>query len=102
MTTVNAKCSESGRTALHFACLNGDVQLFEWLLSHPDIDVNAIDNDGKTALHILCKNDQVEKQKHQLQILQTLIKNAKNLKLNFNVKTLDYVERTPFHLACEY
>ena len=106
MTTVNAKCSESGRTALHFACLNGDVKLFEWLLSHPDIDVNAIDNDGKTALHILCKNDQVEKQKHQLQILQTLIKNAKNLKLNFNVKTklvdLDYVERTPFHLACKY
>ena len=120
-TTVNTKCSESGRTALHVACFNGDVQLSDWLLSHPDIDVNARDNEGKTALHYLCKSDpnlqfllpfestppeQVLKQKDQLQILQTLIKNAKDLKLNFNVKTelvdLDYPRRTPFHLACEY
>ena len=116
-TTVNAKCSESGRTALHVACFNGDVQLSDWLLSHPDIDVNARDNEGKTALHYLCKSDpnlqfllpfestppeQVLKQKDQLQILQTLINNAKDLNLNFNVKTLDDERQTPYHGACEY
>ena len=124
-TTVNAKCSQSGRTALHVACLKGDVQLFDWLLSHPDIDVNATDNIGRTALHYLCKSsdhklllpfeslppEQVRKQKRQLQILQTLTKNAKDLNLNFNVKIPDrnyeglaifYEGQTPFHEACEY
>ena len=118
-TTVNTKCSESGRTALHVACFNGDIQLYDWLLSHPDIDVNARDNEGKTALHYLCKSyptlqfllpyessteqaQRVQKQKHQLQILQSLINNAKDLNLNFNVRTLDYEGQTPFHDACRY
>lgn len=118
-TTVNTKCSESGRTALHVACFNGDIQLYNWLLSHPDIDVNARDNEGNTALHYLCKSyptlqfllpyessteqaQRVQKQKHQLQILQSLINNAKDLNLNFNVRTLDYEGQTPFHDACRY
>ena len=121
-TTVNSKCSVSGMTALHVACLGGDVQLFDWLLSHPDIDVNAIDKDGRTALHYLCRSldpllpsviqiQQVQRQKHQLQLLQTLIKNAKDLNLNFNVKTLNshydglpllHEGQTPFLEACEY
>ena len=112
-TTVNTKCSESGRTALHVACFNGDVQLSDWLLSHPDIDVNARDNEGKTALHYLCKSyptlqfllpyessteqaQRVQKQKHQLQILQSLINNAKDLNLIFNVRTLDYEDKFRF------
>ena len=106
-------------TALHVACFNGDIQLYDWLLSHLDIDVNARDNEGKTALHYLCKSyptllfllpyessieqaQRVQKQKHQLQILQSLINNSKDLNLNFNVRTLDYEGQTPFHDACRY
>ena len=44
----------------------------------------------------------VQKQKHQLQILQSLINNSKDLNLNFNVRTLDYEGQTPFHDACRY
>lgn len=48
---VNLLSGPNKTTALHEACLSGFEEGVELLLNHPDIDVDALDNQGQTALH---------------------------------------------------
>lgn len=43
---------EQGYTCLHAAASYAHLDLLQYLLSRPDIDVNARDTDGDTALHV--------------------------------------------------
>ncbi|KAL3860488.1 hypothetical protein ACJMK2_010611 [Sinanodonta woodiana] len=49
---VNAIDAKNGRTALHFAADNRDLELLNFLLKCSDIDVDVESFDGKTALYI--------------------------------------------------
>uniref|UniRef100_A0A1I7XH30 ANK_REP_REGION domain-containing protein n=1 Tax=Heterorhabditis bacteriophora TaxID=37862 RepID=A0A1I7XH30_HETBA len=51
---VNAQ-NKSGTTALHFACLNGNVYLLELLMSRPELDTEIRNKDGHKAID-LCVN----------------------------------------------
>ncbi|KAK7197674.1 Ankyrin repeats protein [Novymonas esmeraldas] len=46
------KPDATGRTALHYACMNDNKMLVSYLLSRNDIDVDLEDGDGKTALQL--------------------------------------------------
>lgn len=41
-----------GRTGLHWACTNNHEHMVEWLLTLPNINVNAVDKDLLTPIHI--------------------------------------------------
>jgi ankyrin repeat protein len=45
-----------GNTPLHIACQHGFIQMFEFLISIPGIDINITNNEGNTPLHIACGN----------------------------------------------
>lgn len=47
-TTATCKL---GRTVLHYACRGGSSECIQALLSHTDVDTNAVDDNGNTALH---------------------------------------------------
>ena len=47
-----------GRTALHYACAKGELDVIQFLLYQCHADMNAKDNDGKSALHFACYSDQ--------------------------------------------
>ncbi|CAD7933070.1 unnamed protein product [Amoebophrya sp. A120] len=51
---VNHVSPSTGKTALHLACLSGNVEAVELLLKHPllKLDIKAGHNDGRTALDI--------------------------------------------------
>lgn len=48
---INLKNSE-GRTALHFACMNGSVELVEYLI-HSGAVISEVDVEGKEVDHFL-------------------------------------------------
>ncbi|KAF4614398.1 hypothetical protein G7Y89_g15339 [Cudoniella acicularis] len=55
--------ANSGTTALHPACLRGDLEVVEWLLqNHPKDSltpyVNAVDDHDRTALYVAVENNQ--------------------------------------------
>lgn len=47
-----------GRTALHLAIQNGDIKVFDFLMSFRDVDVNARDKNNDTPLHYAAKKMQ--------------------------------------------
>uniref|UniRef100_T1IRX0 SET domain-containing protein n=1 Tax=Strigamia maritima TaxID=126957 RepID=T1IRX0_STRMM len=49
-----------GETALHTACIHNRVETVRKLLSHPEIDVNAVDNAGWTPLHEACNRGNID------------------------------------------
>ncbi len=51
---INAK-DEFGRTNLHSACMNGDMEIAK-LFIDKGIDINAKDKEGKTALNLARRN----------------------------------------------
>ena len=52
---VNA-ADNDGKTALHFAAVNGNNDVLNSLHNHPGIDLGAVTKEGETALHILAEN----------------------------------------------
>ncbi|KAN0081961.1 Ankyrin repeat-containing domain protein [Elaphomyces granulatus] len=53
---VNARETDTGYTPLAIACLNKDTDLVRLLLSHPDTDPNAVDNDGASIFALVDSN----------------------------------------------
>lgn len=47
----------NGRVLLHLATIFGDLDLLYFLLSRPNIDLDAVDSDGKTALHFAVESN---------------------------------------------
>jgi ankyrin repeat protein len=62
---VNAADS-TGRTALHYACALGRIELVEALLAAPDIEVNVIDFSGATPLSLATSSASADSQLVQL------------------------------------
>ncbi|OAD02006.1 hypothetical protein MUCCIDRAFT_156407, partial [Mucor lusitanicus CBS 277.49] len=54
------KTGPNKSTALHEACIIGFTEGIELLLQHPDIDINAVDNQGQTAVHCATQANQTE------------------------------------------
>ena len=48
-----------GKTPLHYACLHGKQVIFDYLIEHGKINVDALDHYERTALHYACKNGQL-------------------------------------------
>ncbi|KAL9537096.1 hypothetical protein MBANPS3_012085 [Mucor bainieri] len=57
---INMKTGPNKSTALHEACIIGFTEGIELLLQHPDIDINAVDNQGQTAVHCATQANQTE------------------------------------------
>ncbi|KAG2190300.1 hypothetical protein INT46_005782 [Mucor plumbeus] len=57
---INLKTGPNMSTALHEACIIGFTEGIELLLQHPDIDINAVDNQGQTAVHCATQANQTE------------------------------------------
>ncbi|KAK4509648.1 uncharacterized protein ATC70_006950 [Mucor velutinosus] len=57
---INMKTGPNKSTALHEACIIGFTEGVELLLQHPDIDINAVDNQGQTAVHCATQANQTE------------------------------------------
>ncbi|KAI7904068.1 ankyrin repeat-containing domain protein [Cokeromyces recurvatus] len=57
---INLKTGPNLSTALHEACLVGFKEGLELLLEHPDIDINALNNQSQTPLYCAVQNNQVD------------------------------------------
>merc|ERR1711860_246899 len=90
---LNAK-NDSGRTAWHFACRNGETETAELIIqSSKDfgIDLNAKDKRGGTAWHWACHHGQTETAK-------LIIQSSKDFGIDLNAK--DNGGETALHEAC--
>lgn len=68
--------------------MRGDMHLIEFLIEHPAIDINAVDDMETTPLYCAVQNKQYD-------IAKTLL----NRKADFRIG--DKLKRTALHLACE-
>ena len=48
---INVREKGTGSTPLHKACYNGSLSIVEYLISKPQCDIEAIDNEGNQPLH---------------------------------------------------
>ncbi|TPX70367.1 hypothetical protein SpCBS45565_g01844 [Spizellomyces sp. 'palustris'] len=81
---VNSR-DEKGRSALHFACAGGHVELVTMLLDR-GADVESRDVNGNTPLHLAVCSSQVD-------VVLVL------LRANANVDATDHFQRTPLQLV---
>jgi ankyrin repeat protein len=56
----NVQNEEDGKTPLHISALRGNMQMIEFLLDHPAIDVNTRDDAGSTAIYCAMENRQYD------------------------------------------
>lgn len=63
-----------GRTALHYAAMNGYVEMVRELLEYPHLNPNAVDNYGLTPLHLAVKKGHIS--------VSCLLIQAHNIDLN--------------------
>jgi len=60
-TVTNINCPHvTGSTGLHEACENGHIEIVEFLLAQPCINVNSMDNYKMYPLHKACENNHPE------------------------------------------
>ena len=85
---INARGLDSW-TALHFAANEGKLEIVNFLLSQPEIDIEAASTIGRTPLHLAAIRG-------HMPIVRSLI----NKQANKNVK--DFDENTPLHYASEF
>ena len=76
--------NQNKQTALHMACINGYMNLVEYLMAHTNCNPYLKDNDGNTALHIVCNSGNLEI--------------ARSIRIKCDA-TNDY-KQTGLHLAC--
>lgn len=77
-----------GRTLLHVAATEGNLETVKTLLMNPKTDVNSVDGDGWTSLHMAVKGVHLE-------VVRTLIADHR---INVNAGG-GYIGCTPLHLA---
>jgi len=77
-----------GRTLLHIAATEGNLETVKSLLMNPKTDINAVDGDGWTSLHMAVKGVHLE-------VVRTLIADHR---INVNAGG-GYIGCTPLHLA---
>ncbi|KAF4528915.1 hypothetical protein B566_EDAN012615 [Ephemera danica] len=58
--------NESGKSVLHYASENKNIQILKLLIEHDPTLLNKKDFDASTALHAACKSDKYEAAKHLL------------------------------------
>jgi ankyrin repeat protein len=77
----------NGWTALHFASINGHLEIVQYLLQNGNANVNAQKNDGWTALHFASSNGHLE-------IVQYLVQQCQA-----NVRAVTKNNETPLDVA---
>ena len=114
-----------GKTPLHYACLHGKQVIFDYLIEHGKINVDALDHYERTALHYACKNGQLamvqylvaqtgdifKRDKSNWNALHWAARFGKEDVVEFllditkerqeSLNTLDWDLQTPLHLACK-
>lgn len=78
-----------GRTALHWACQEGSMDVLNYLLGK-NANPNIVDDDGATPLYIACSDPELGSLRHQ--IVDLLLKHGAIVDLAKNT--------TPFQIAC--
>lgn len=77
------------RTPLHLASSQGHLSVVNYLTSHPEIEVNAVDEEGKTPLHLAVEKGNLSEAKVLLGHKDT------------NINAVDTQGQTPLHLAAK-
>ena len=57
---INVREKGTGSTPLHKACYNGSLSIVEYLISKPQCDIEAIDNEGNQPLHYAARQGHKE------------------------------------------
>jgi len=86
---VNWGDSEYDRTPFFRACGQGHVSVVQFLLKHPQVDVNKPNKDGATPFYIAC-------QKGHKEVAALLLANTR-----VGVTQPMNAGRTPFYVACQ-
>ena len=84
-----------GRTALHYACLHGPLDVVKLFLEHipkEHLEVNTMDKEGSTPFHLACYGNQLE-------TVQLLLELSKHLDININARNRNGL--TPLHFAAK-
>lgn len=89
--TEGVICNNLGKTPLHMAAEESDVDKMEELLSTGCCDVNAQDFRGKTPLHCLFDKNQIDDNTNLESAMSILLRNGADL----NIK--DKFQNTPLH-----
>ncbi|CAM9259355.1 unnamed protein product [Chrysoparadoxa australica] len=104
-TSSSRSLAHKKSTALHYACLYGELKILDKLLRDNAADIDAVDERGRTVLHVAC-----EGKRHA--IAQRLLLNGEHIyqvitKDGFvshrrasNVNIQDNKGNTALHLAC--
>ena len=86
---TNPSCENNdGKTPLLYACINGHLNIAQYLIREEHCNPSCENNDGKTPLHYACING-------RLNIAQYLIREE-----HCNPSCEDNVDTTPLHYAC--
>jgi len=56
----NVQNEEDGKTPLHIAAMRGDMKMLEFLITHPYIDMNALDDASTTPIHCAISHSQLD------------------------------------------
>ena len=80
-------------TALHFAANEGHFEIVKALLTHPDIDREAISSINRTPLHLAAIRGHTN-------IVRLIIDSPTKPQTDRNIR--DFDENTPLHYASEY
>merc|ERR1712137_1071697 len=75
------------RTAFHWACIDGYIEIMKLLMSRDDLNINTQDINGKTPFHAVCGD---------IEIVKLLMSRD-----DLNINTQDIGGQTAFHLACK-
>lgn len=85
---ASIECEYCSLTPLTRLCVNENLHMVKYLLDVVKVDVNQRSKSCMTAIHIACDMDNLEMVKYLIE------------EKNANLNVYDYVNRTPFELAC--
>jgi hypothetical protein len=89
-----------GKTLLMYAAGYSSMKCISYLLQHPCLDINAVDDSDKTALHHACRRTQTLRDHQKCDCYQAnLVKLLCTWGANLDVQ--DHKGRTPMHIAVE-